>query len=246
MAQSMLVQTPEGEELARLKAEVDALIDEATALDVDLRESEERLARFRVEYQTRIAPLMARVEFLEAEVARKRGEITDELIARADAAATAASEVHEEPPAQPEVPAEWRERMKLRHRALARRVHPDLADGDEDRERRHALMARLNEAWANGDEAAIAMLEAETFDLDAESMSVGDRLVALIQSRDALRNRIRSLQDEHRDLLESALEALRQQAEQAHEQGRDLLADLEAELHERAATLAAELGEVPA
>lgn len=241
-----MADTPEEEELSRLKAEVDALIDEANALEVELRDEQERLDRFKVGYLARIAPLMARVEFLEAEVARARGEITDELIERADEAARVASEQPPEPPERPTVDPGWKKRMKTRFRALARRAHPDLADGDKDREQREGLMARLNEAWANGDEVEIARLEAEAPELDDGSMTVADRLAALIQSHDTLIERVASLGEQLRGLRGSVLESVRLQTEEARDQGRDFLAELAAGLNERIEMLEAELAEAAA
>ena len=241
-----LADTPEDEELSRLKAEVDSLIDEANALEVELRDGQERLDRFRVGYLARVAPLMARVEFLEAEVARGRGEITDELIERAEEAARVASERPPEPPERPTVDPGLRKRLKKRFKALLWRAHPDLADSDEDRERREGLMARLNEAWANGDEVEIARLEAEAPELDDGSVSVADRLAALVQSRDALIERVASLGDQLRVLRGSVLEAVRRQTEEARDQGRDFLAELAAGLNERIEMLEAELAEAAA
>lgn len=240
---AVVAATPAGDELSALKAEVDLLVDEATVLEAVLRDEQERLGRFRVAYVARVAPLMARVEFLEVEVARARGEITDELIARAEEAARVAEETPSVLPERPTVDLGWKERMKARYRRLARRVHPDLGDSDADRERRTALMARASEAWENGDEVEIAILEAEAFDLDDGPVSAGDRIASLVRSRDALRVRLVSLGDELRELRGSALESLRRQAEEARDQGRDLLADLVAELIERIAVLEAELAE---
>lgn len=241
-----LAETPQAEGLSRLKAEVDALVDEATALEAELREEQERLDRFQVDYVARVAPLMARVELLEAQLAGERGEITNELIDRAEQAARVASEQPPEPPQRPTVDPGWKKRKKDWFRSLARRLHPDLAASEEDRERRTELMGRLNEAWEQGDEAAMAILDAEALDLVDESASVGDRLATLTKSRDALEERVRSLKTQLDELRGSGLELLRQQADEAREQGRDLLADLVAELDQRAEALEAELAEVAA
>lgn len=241
-----LAETPQAEGLSRLRAEVDALVDEATTLEAELRNEQERLDRFQVDYVDRVAPLMAHVELLEAQLAGEHGEITDELIDRAVQAARAASEQPPEPPQRPTVEPGWKKRNRDWFRSLARRLHPDVAVSDEDRERRTELMGRLNDAWAQGDEAAMAILDAEALDLVDESLSVVDRLAALTKSREALGQRIRSLTDQLDKLRGSGLELLRQQAEEAREQGRDLLGDLVAELDERAEALEAELAEVAA
>lgn len=64
-----LAETPQAEGLSRLRAEVDALVDEATTLEAELRNEQERLDRFQVDYVDRVAPLMAHVELLEAQLA---------------------------------------------------------------------------------------------------------------------------------------------------------------------------------
>ena len=107
-------------------------------------------------------------------------------------------------------------------------------------------MARVNEAWANGDEVEIARLEAEVPEVDDGSVSVADRLAALVQSRDTLIERVASLGEQLRVLRGSVLEAVRLQTEEARDQGRDFLAELAAGLNERIEMLEAELAEAAA
>jgi hypothetical protein len=47
------------------------------------------------------------------------------------------------------------------YRELARKAHPDLAQDDEEKERRSAFIARVNEAYAYADEEALQALAAE-------------------------------------------------------------------------------------
>ncbi|CAG7651811.1 hypothetical protein [Actinacidiphila bryophytorum] len=47
------------------------------------------------------------------------------------------------------------------YRELARKAHPDLAQDDEEKERRSAFIARVNEAYAYADEEALRALAAE-------------------------------------------------------------------------------------
>lgn len=58
-------------------------------------------------------------------------------------------------------PAE-RATLKRLYRDLAKRCHPDLGKSDEERDRRAALMQRVNEAFAAGDAAALRSLLLET------------------------------------------------------------------------------------
>lgn len=52
--------------------------------------------------------------------------------------------------------------LKRLYRDLAKRCHPDLGKSDEERERRAALMQRVNEAFAAGDAAGLRALLLET------------------------------------------------------------------------------------
>ncbi|WP_327289876.1 hypothetical protein [Streptomyces sp. NBC_01198] len=47
------------------------------------------------------------------------------------------------------------------YRELARKAHPDLAQDEEEKERRSAFIARVNEAYAYADEEALRTLSAE-------------------------------------------------------------------------------------
>ncbi|WP_329176804.1 hypothetical protein [Streptomyces sp. NBC_01477] len=47
------------------------------------------------------------------------------------------------------------------YRELARKAHPDLAQDDEEKERRSAFISRVNEAYAYADEDALRALSAE-------------------------------------------------------------------------------------
>jgi len=47
------------------------------------------------------------------------------------------------------------ENLKKLYREVAKRVHPDLATEESERQRRHELMAEANRAYAEGDEARL-------------------------------------------------------------------------------------------
>lgn len=50
-----------------------------------------------------------------------------------------------------QLPSSSRERLKVAFRALARRYHPDLAEGEQDRQKRSRLMAHVNALYHAGD-----------------------------------------------------------------------------------------------
>ncbi|WP_229758746.1 hypothetical protein [Peterkaempfera bronchialis] len=68
-----------------------------------------------------------------------------------------------EPAAQPEAPRRVRpgkEAQRL-YRDLARRAHPDLTTDPAEQQRRSAFIARVNDAYAHGDESALHLLATE-------------------------------------------------------------------------------------
>jgi DnaJ-class molecular chaperone len=51
--------------------------------------------------------------------------------------------------------------LKRLYREIAKRIHPDLATDDAERAKRNQLMAEVNRAYADGDEARLrAILDA--------------------------------------------------------------------------------------
>ncbi|MFH8367904.1 hypothetical protein [Streptomyces sp. NPDC018031] len=66
-----------------------------------------------------------------------------------------------EQPVQPPPRVRPSEEARRLYRDLARRAHPDLADGDDERRRRGDFIVRVNAAYAAGDEAVLRELAAE-------------------------------------------------------------------------------------
>src|SRR5205085_12192051 len=81
---------------------------------------------------------------------------------------------------------------------LARIIHPDLALDKDEKERRHGLMAKLNDAYSAGNQNLLNKL-VEDF-RDSPDMikgdSVGDELVRAIRQIWQIRNRLKELKEE--------------------------------------------------
>ncbi len=162
-----------------------ALIDAEIALET----AKVEIANFAAAHHHRLGPLYERLDELDALIAEAiaartgapedirrayeaRGVVTDlpdldELFARltgetradADQADRADQPEPAEAPAPPTVrPSEEARRL---YRELARRAHPDLTQDEAEKRRRGAFIARVNEAYAAGDVAALRELGAE-------------------------------------------------------------------------------------
>ncbi len=74
-------------------------------------------------------------------------------------------------------------------------IHPDLALDQGERDRRHVLMARLNDAYADGDQNLLNKLVEEYRDSPdlVRGDSVGDQLVRVIRQISQVAARLKTL-----------------------------------------------------
>lgn len=127
--------------------------------------------------------------------------------------------------------------LREAYRAAAKRVHPDTADTDEERDRRTFVMAAINEAYERGDAEAIERI------LDGEAIRPGPvsdddvRRRITITERKIAQVRVRLKQLKGWRLAQMSVPYwLRYQIScDQREAGRDHLADLEADTRARIA-----------
>jgi hypothetical protein len=244
-------ETPEERELARKRARLAALESELGQRELDLHTLLARLRRFEARYLQAVGWRLAERDRLSAEIAalRARAAPGDDSLqeearraaeqARASAEAAGAAE-HETPPAARLVPSE---ELKRLYREAARRIHPDLAADDAERERRTRVMAALNRAFEEGDEARVREIF-EEWDVSPEAVTgdgVGAELVRVIRKIDQAERRLEAIAREMADLEASDLFRLMLAIEQEEAEGGDPLgrmaASLDAEVEEARETL---------
>ena len=117
--------------------------------------------RFNDQLTATVAPLLLKIRILEVEVASVGG--IEEDIDKALTALRALMEDYSGAPTTPvdsEDASEWHEQappeeLKIMFRDAAKKIHPDLADDEQDRELRTKFMSELNDAYANGDAEAM-------------------------------------------------------------------------------------------
>ena len=108
---------------------------------------------------------------------------------------------------------------------LARIIHPDLALDANEKERRHVLMAELNQAYSSGDQSKLKKLS-EDLRVGPESVvgaTVGDELVRAVRQIAQMKKRFSELEEERRASTASELFDLYQKVEAETAEGRDLL-----------------------
>jgi len=231
--------TPEERELAEKRAALAALETELVERELALSTLEQELASFEAEYLRIVGTLYAdldevNAQIKEADAAQQPADDTvqDEARAARETADASAAELGRQDQLDAPVAFEPSSSLKALYKSAARKMHPDLAATDEQRQRRHEWMARLNEAYKNQDEAALRALVAE-WDASPDTVEgegVGSDLVRVIRQLASVQTRLETLSQAIDTLKASDLFTLRAKCDTAREAGRDLLAEQAAEV----------------
>lgn len=129
--------------------------------------------------------------------------------------------------------------LKRLRRRLARLLHPDLAQTDEERVRLEGLMARVNAAYSEGDRATMELLAARVGAGEPEEAPDEDARRAHLERRiQVLNTAAHSLRQQREGLLSTATGRLYEEARRHEAEGRDYLTQTRAELEEELDELA--------
>ncbi|QYO67013.1 J domain-containing protein [Leptolyngbya sp. 7M] len=222
---------PEQIELEKKLRLLERLKDRLADREEEIADLQEQLERFEARYTMEVGRLYAEQDELDAQIAeeelklvpddeeiKKRVEelrrLAEESAARLKAAEEAEQEKWEPTP----------EARKAYH-DLARMIHPDLAIDDIEKERRHGLMAELNEAYTSGDQLKLNKLAAN-LRIGPEAVpgdTIGDQLVRAVRRLYQVKRRFQELYLEKENIISSELFELFQKCEAESAEGRDLL-----------------------
>ena len=126
------------------------------------------------------------------------------------------------------------ESLKKLYREVAKTMHPDLADDDQNRAHRHQYMIRANEAYEAGNEAKLLEVF-EDWQHSAETVRGHDaaaELVRVIRKIDRCERRLVEIAAEIEQLQTSGMFGMKIMADEAAEFQRDLLAEMTQRLDE--------------
>ncbi|WNG21526.1 molecular chaperone DnaJ [Cystobacter fuscus] len=129
--------------------------------------------------------------------------------------------------------------LKRLRRRLARLLHPDLAQTDEERARLDGLMARVNAAYSEGDRTTLEMIAARVGAGEPEDTLTEDARLAHLERRiQVLSTAAQSLREQRERLRSTATARLYEEALRREAEGRDYLAETRAEMEEEVQELA--------
>lgn len=231
-----MTSTPEEIELDKKLRVLERLKDRLATSEEDMTDLRTELEQFEARYTMDVARLYAEHDEIEAQIAEEEYKLVpddeeikkkaEELRRKAEESAARAAEDEEKKNRSFEPTAEAR---KAYHN-LARIIHPDLALDAGEKEKRHGLMAELNQAYSTGDQAKLDRLAADYRahpDL-VTGDTVGDQLVRVIRQIAQVKARLNALSIERNETELSELYELRLRVEAEMAEGRDLLAQMAA------------------
>jgi hypothetical protein len=211
-------------------AGLDALATRARELDAQLRDritevedARTALEAFRLHYKQQVGQLHEELDRLELAIAEAElGELAKKLEAAGDEPAPA-------PAPEATRPARFTsDAVRKLFRDVAKTIHPDLASDPQARDRRTALMAEANRAYARGDEAQLRWI-LDTWARSPEAVHGTDPNA----ERQRLERRVAQLAEqlerldlELADMKTTPLWELKAMVDREAIRGRDLVADM--------------------
>lgn len=226
--------TPEEEELGRKRDELAAVRAALAGRELELTDFRSELKAFEGRYLREVGALYAELDLWDARVAELEASLENSSAAsqRATRARKRADESHEASHGEASKAQYFKPTADLKSlfREAAKRVHPDFAKDEADRQRRTCIMAEMNDAYSRGDSEAIRQMLNNFSEADQSLLaeSVGSQLIRIIRQIAEAKKRIAKIEHEIASLNASELAKLREDIEKATEQGRDLMAELAA------------------
>ncbi len=222
--------SPEEIELNKKKKVLDRLKDRLADREEEMTELNAELEQFEANYKMEFARFYAELDEIEAQIAEEEVKLVpddEEIKKRAEELRRRAEESAADAENTNVCKQKWRPTLEAKkaYHNLARIIHPDLALDKDEKEKRHALMAKLNEAYSAGDQNKLNKLVEDFRDSPdlISGDSVGDNLVRAIRQIFQVKNRLEELREEKLKAELSELFTLREKVDAEMREGRNTL-----------------------
>lgn len=228
----MNVLAPEEIELNKKRKVLDRLKDSLVMREEEITELRAELEQFEADYTMEVGRFYADLDEIDAQIAEEEVKLNpdDEEIKKRAEEARKRAEESAEASAEENWQActfKWQptaEAKKAYHN-LAKIIHPDLALDAQEKEKRHDLMAKLNDAYSAGNQNLLNKLVEEYRDSPdlVKGDSIGDELIRAIRQISQVKNRLKELREEKLKTEFSELYILRKKVHAEMLEGRNLL-----------------------
>jgi hypothetical protein len=241
--------TPEEVELDRKREALGQLETQLLERELERATLDAELRAFRVRYVMAVGALWAELDVLRARLAEAKSRIKPWNPELAHAAAVARHQAAQSSSAlsvrisDDTTDFAPSHDLKRLYRDLAKLVHPDLSSDQNERQRRTAVMAEANRAYAEGDEAKLRHL-IELWVSSPELVpgeGVGPELIRTIRKIHQVERRLLDIAKELAELTANDVHVLKAQVDDAHRLGRNLIEEMAVDLRRQIASLRTEL-----
>ena len=239
--------TPEEEELRQKNRELSYLQQELAEKELLLSTCRSELSFFEKKYSRVVGSKYAELDRLRAQVlefASSLNPAKSQLREEAETARKHADQTANESE-------EWEDSLPINNhfdpsddlkklfREAAKKIHPDLANSGEEREKRHQLMAELNRAYDNMDVLRIQEIvrDWEEWGQLSEEVPIGVQLVKSIRKIAQVKDRLNGIEEELNSLENSEMYRLKERIEQAQRNGRDVLKEMSLDLEDKVSSI---------
>lgn len=224
---------PEEAELAKKLEDLAGLQSRLAELEFQLFNLRLELTEFEGVYCSRVGPVYAELDEVEALIAEKIARAKPQDHQAAEAAGAARMRAEESRKAATDAlatPAQPTRSDTLRnlYREAAKRLHPELSRDDADRKIRERLMTEANLAYQKGDESRLQAIleEYESSPDTVVGTDVAAELVRAIRRISLVNKRIPQIETEIIELKTSELFKLKTLVDDGARSGKDVLGEM--------------------
>ena len=212
-------QPPPTRTLGRRLTLLTELESQADQLDQEREETESKIREFEKRYRPAVGDRYVELEELKEQVAEAW-----RMVQRARNGEDLAPEQEASPSEIPQETFKPENNLRALFRELARRIHPDLAESEDERKRRHEFMSEATHAYRAGDERRLQWL-LEHWEATLGSQT-DDSLDRTNQKIAWARYRIRELNSTIASLNASSIAQIMREADAAQARGRNWVVEL--------------------
>jgi hypothetical protein len=235
--------SPEEEELKLKRRDLAKLEQDLAEKELDLSTLKGELHLFERRYQLVVGAKYTELDEVKAQILELASGLyprSDEFRAGAQSAreraqgSAKATEDYESDSPEGEV-FKPTENLKKLFRQVAKKIHPDLASDEKEKNRRHELMAKLNQAYDRLDEEAIraVLVEWEAGYHPDKNVTLGTQLVKIVRQVAQIKKRLSRIEEEWVEINNSGMYQLMNKMALAENTDLDLLEEMAASVDEK-------------